>query len=301
MLLRAKDKILITGGGGQLAREVYEMFFEKKSSLGDVFKGKDEFEILSLTSKQLNIANKEEVFYIIKKEKPTVIINCAAYTDVDGCEEYVEKAFSVNAIGPRNLAIICEEENIKLVHISTDYVFSGEEKEEKIESDLVNPKTVYGKSKVLGETYVKNFCRKWFILRTSWLYGKYGKNFVKTIVKAAKEKKELFVVNDQFGSPTNAQDLSFAIAKLIFTEEYGLYHCSGNGNASWYDFACEIVKCFKINASVKPISSDEIKRKAKRPHFSKLNNLMLKLTVGDCFRDWKVALKDFSENVKTIF
>ena len=282
MLLRAKDKILITGGGGQLAREVYEMFFEKKSSLGDVFKEKDEFEILSLTSKQLNIANKEEVFYIIKKEKPTAIINCAAYTDVDGCEDYVEKAFSVNAIGPRNLAIICEKENIKLVHISTDYVFSGEEKEEKIESDLVNPKTVYGKSKVLGETYVKNFCRKWFILRTSWLYGKYGKNFVKTIVKAAKEKKELFVVNDQFGSPTNAQDLSFAIAKLIFTEE-------------------EIVKCFKINASVKPISSDEIKRKAKRPHFSKLNNLMLKLTVGDCFRDWKAALKDFSENVKTIF
>lgn len=151
---------------------------------------------------------------------------------------------------------------------------------------------------ILGEKYVREFCNRWFIARSAWLYGYQGNNFVKTIVKMAREKGFLKVVNDQIGNPTNAADLAWHICKLLITDEYGIYHCTGHGECSWYDFACEIVKCFKLNATVEPCSTDEFPRPACRPKYSSLDNFMLKLTVGDEFRHWKDAIKEYSKNIE---
>jgi dTDP-4-dehydrorhamnose reductase len=156
---------------------------------------------------------------------------------------------------------------------------------------------VYGNTKYLGEEYVKQFCSRYFIVRTAWLYGYYGKNFVKTIIKAAKENGKLDVVNDQRGNPTNAEDLAYHLLKLALTEEYGIYHCTGNGECSWYDFACRIVEYSNINCSVNPITSEKINRAAKRPSYSSLDNMMLRCTVGDEMRHWEEALKMFIKNI----
>lgn len=294
--MESKKNIIITGGSGCLGTELTKMLKSKTSELGSLPAIYDQFDILSLASYELDITNLEHVSKILEENRPYAVINCAAYTDVDGCEDEKDKAFRVNALGPRNLAIACEKKKAKLLHISTDYVFDGEEKEKRVESDRINPKSVYGASKAFGEEYVKNFCSRWYILRTSWLYGYHGKNFVNTIIKAAKENGVLNVVDDQIGSPTNAVDLAYAICKLLVTQEYGLYHCSGNGECSWYEFACEILKVFGIDAKINPCKSSEYKRKAKRPKFSNLDNFMLRLTVGDCFRDWKQALSAFCNN-----
>ena len=294
-----KDKVIITGAKGQLGSSLVNMLKTKKSKIGEVPKFYDNLKILAFSSKEFDITNSESVLKVVQEEKPYAIINCAAYTDVDGCEDNVKKAFLVNALGARNLAIACEKENVKLIHISTDYVFEGEEKTAKIEGDIINPQNIYGKSKALGEMYVQNFCKRWFILRTSWVYGEHGNNFVKTIIKAAREKGVLNVVDDQIGTPTNVLDLSFAILKLAITEEYGIYHCSGEGQCSWYEFACEIIKCFNIDAKINGCSTDKFKRKAKRPKFSVLENLMLKTTIGEFVRDWKEALEEFAkENIE---
>lgn len=296
-----KEKILIIGKNGQLGCALIQLTKKKDCELGDIPKYLKNFEIKSFSSKELDITKKEEVIEIFKREKPKAVVNCAAYTDVDGCEDNKDIAFLVNALGPRNLAIAAEKVNAKLIHISTDYVFDGEDEKPKVEFDLINPKSIYGKSKALGEQYVKDFCSRFFILRTSWLYGEKGNNFVKTIIRVAKEKGKLNVVDDQIGSPTNVLDLSFVILKLLETTEYGIYHCSGNKQCSWFEFAVLIVKYFDIYAKVFPCSTEEFKRKAKRPKFSTLENLMLKLTIGDFFRDWEDALLSFAKKYKNIF
>ena len=296
-----EKKIIITGAKGQLATEFIKTIRTKYSPLGGISSFYDDVQILEFDRETLDITNKDEVFKTLEEQKPFAVVNCAAYTDVDLCETEKEKAFKTNAIGPRNLALACENQKAILVHISTDYVFSGQEKEIKTEADLINPKSFYGRTKALGEEYVKKFCKRFFILRTSWLYGKVGKNFVKTIVKVAREKKQLKVVNDQFGSPTNVVDLSFLISKILTTKEYGIYHCSGEGECSWYEFAVEIVKQFKINAKVSPCSTEEFKRKAQRPKYSVLENLMLKTTIGNPFRHWRKALEEFAnENINIL-
>ena len=296
-----KKKILILGGKGQLGVTLTKTLEEKSCELGSLEKFLEGFSILSLSSKELDITKQEDVLELFRKEKPYAVVNCAAYTDVDGCEDNIKTAYLVNALGPRNIAIASEEVKSKFFHISTDYVFDGEEDIARVEADPINPKSVYGKSKALGERYVEDFCSRFFILRTEWLYGESGKNFVKTIVSVARREGKLKVVDDQIGSPTNVLDLSFVVAKLLNTKEYGIYHCTGNGECSWFQFAEEIVKAFDIKATVEPCSTEEFKRKAKRPKYSKLENLMLKLTVGDCFRDWKEALNPFAKKNKEIF
>jgi dTDP-4-dehydrorhamnose reductase len=234
----------------------------------------------------------------IRKTKPEVLINSAAFTNVDACETNEDTAFKINAIGPRNLAIVCEEVGAKLVHISTDYVFEGSGTSPYKEYDLTSPQSVYGKTKNAGEEFVKKFSSKHFIVRTAWLYGYYGNNFVKTIMKAAKEKGHLDVVNDQRGNPTNAEDLAYHLLKLALTEEYGTYHCTGIGECSWYDFACKIVEYANINCTISPVTSEKINRPAKRPTFSSLDNMMLRCTVGDEMRQWQEALRIFVSNVE---
>lgn len=290
-------KILITGAKGQLGTQIIKMLESMNSELGPIHESYKTAEIIGIDVDVLDITNVSSVKTYISEIRPDIIINCAAYTNVDACESNIDLAFKVNAIGPRNLAMSAEEINAKLIHISTDYVFSGTGTVPYREYDLTNPQSIYGSTKRMGEEYVKEFSTQYFIVRTAWLYGYYGNNFVKTIMKAAREKGHLDVVNDQRGNPTNAEDLAYHLLKLALTEEYGVYHCTGTGECSWYDFACRIVEYANIDCTVSPITSDKINRAAKRPAFSSLDNMMLRCTVGDEMRQWERALKVFIDNI----
>ena len=292
------NNIIVTGAGGQLGTEIINIMTSGKSELGQLSPFYKNCNVIGTDIDDLDISDLDKTIEFIEHNKPYAVVNCAAMTNVDGCETNIDGAFKANAIGPRNLAIACEKTGSKILQVSTDYVFDGLGSSPYIEADMVNPNSVYGASKNLGEKYVREFCNRWFITRTAWLYGYKGNNFVKTIAKLAKEKGFLKVVNDQVGNPTNAADLAWHICKLIITDEYGIYHCTGRGECSWYDFACEIVKCFNLNATVEPCSTEEFPRPANRPKYSSLDNLMLKLTIGDEFRHWKDAIKEYSKNVE---
>ena len=286
-------KVLITGGKGQLAGQLREILVRRKSEIGVIDKIYSDAEVRFPSREELDITTLNDVRNFITNYAPDIIINCAAYTNVDKCETDFENAFKVNSLGARNLALASQNTKIKLVHISTDYVFNGRGTVPFKEYDLPDPASVYGKTKLLGEQYIRENCSRYFIVRTSWLYGLYGKNFVYTILKAAKERGHLDVVNDQRGNPTNAEDLAYHILKLALTCEYGIYHCSGNGECSWYDFACKIVDYAGIDCTVSPMASENLNRAAKRPEFSSLDNMMLRCTVGDNMRHWEDALKSF--------
>lgn len=284
-------EILITGGNGQLANEIKGIINTGKSDIGKI--NTNNINSIFYGSKELDISNHKQVNDVINRVKPDIVINCAAYTNVDGCETDPDKAFMVNSIGPRNLAIECEKIGAKLVHISTDYIFSGNSNKPQKEYDLANPKSIYGSTKLMGENYVREFSSKYFIIRTSWLYGEKGNNFVYTIINLAKTKKEIMVVNDQIGNPTNANDVAFHILKLINTEEYGIYNCTGEGECSWYDFAKRIVDLLGEDCVVNPCTTEEFPRPAKRPAYSSLDNMMLRCTVGNDMRQWKDAIDCF--------
>lgn len=289
-------QIIITGAKGQLGTELIKIITSGESELGTMPEFYKDCELTAVDIDELNIADQEKTFEFIEQKKPYAVINCAAMTNVDACEDQQQTAMQANAIGPRNLACACERVGAKLVQVSTDYVFRGDGSRPYVESDAVQPQSVYGATKLLGEQYVRDFCSKWFIVRTAWLYGYHGKNFVKTIAKAGKKTGELKVVSDQRGNPTNAADLAWAICKLLPTQEYGVYHCTGVGECSWYDFACEIIKDFGINAKVHPCTTQELGRAANRPAYSSLDNLMLRCTVGDDTRDWKQALAVYAKH-----
>jgi len=291
-------KLLITGGKGQLGLQIRSIIERGKSEIGEIDEIYKNAEIIYVSHDELDITILKDVLEYIEKYRPDIIINCAAYTNVDRCESDIDTAFKVNAIGPRNLAIAAQRVGAKLLHVSTDYVFNGTGDIPFREYDIPQPINVYGKTKLLGEQYVREFCDKYFIVRTAWLYGKYGKNFVYTILNAAKEKGYLEVVNDQRGNPTNAEDFAYHILKLVLIDEYGIYHCTGKGECSWYDFACKIVEYAGINCTVVPITSDKINRAAKRPSYSSLDNMMLRCTIGDKMRNWEDALKVFIDDLK---
>ncbi|AJG97802.1 NAD(P)-dependent oxidoreductase [Clostridium beijerinckii] len=286
-------KILITGSKGQLGNELLDIIKSGKAEIGEVSEAIKKSEVIALDVDELDITNLEQVKSKINNLKPNVIINCAAATNVDGCESNEDFAFKVNSIGPRNLAIASEEVGAKLVQVSTDYVFSGIGNKPLTEYDLTVPYSVYGKTKLLGENYVRELSSKYFIVRTAWLYGYVGHNFVYTMRRLGKEKEFITVVNDQRGNPTHANDLAYHILKLIQTEEYGVYHCTGKGECTWYDFAKMIIELSGEKCEVKPCTSEEYKTPAKRPEYSSLDNMMLRNTVGDEMRDWKDAIKSF--------
>lgn len=292
-------KILITGANGQLGTELRRCLAAGRTELGPLPEKLHNATVLATDVDTLDITNRHEVALFVRHHAPDVIISCAAYTNVDGCETHSDDAFKVNALGPRNLAMAAEEIGAKLVHISTDYVFSGDADAPQPEWALPAPRSAYGASKLLGEQYVQQLCSRYFILRTAWLYGTAGKNFVKTIVRVAKQNGTVTVVNDQLGNPTNAADLAHHIFKLIVTKEYGVYHCTGNGVCSWYDFAREFIRLAGVSASVVPCTSAEYAaahpEAASRPAYSALDNMMLRATVGDEMRNWKDALASFFE------
>ncbi|NLN98019.1 MAG: dTDP-4-dehydrorhamnose reductase [Eubacteriaceae bacterium] len=283
-------KVLITGGDGQLGRALSLEMDQRK------------IEAFAYDLGDLNITDAQNIDKVLDQVGPEVVINCAAITNVDGCETNREQAFVVNAEGPRLLAEACQKKDIALVQVSTDYVFDGTGIKEKdnirpyIESDEPNPKTVYGASKAKGEENVMGIMKRFFIVRTAWLYGD-GANFVKTMLQLSKEHPELTVVNDQVGTPTSTKDLAIAIADLIQTEHYGIYHGTCEGQCSWYDFTVEIFAQMGIDVPVRPVTSKEFVRPAPRPAFSVLENKALKDLGMNRFRPWQEALADYLNGI----
>ena len=274
-------KIIITGAQGQLGQELVKQLDKKY-----------EYDVIKTDRDTLDITNIENVNTFILDQNPDVVINCAAHTAVDICETDIENAYKINAIGPRNLAIVCDKIGAKLVQVSTDYVFDGNGTRPYREDDITCPNSVYGTSKLMGENFVREFCSKYFIVRTAWLYGE-GNNFVRTMLKLSETNSELNVVNDQIGSPTSTVDLAKAIIDLIHTEHYGIYHGTCEGQCSWYDFAKKIFEIKNIDIKVNPVTSDEFKRPAPRPKYSVLDNFMLKLVGLNSFRKWEDSLEEY--------
>ena len=295
-------KLLITGAKGQLGTELLRILRAGESELGPVPERLLRATVIATDVDTLDITNRHEVAVFARHHQPDAIISCAAYTNVDGCEVNRDDAFAVNVIGARNLALAVEEIGAKLLHVSTDYVFAGNASAPVSECEQPCPVSVYGKTKLLGEEYVRQFCSHSFIVRTAWLYGYAGKNFVKTILRVAEEKGKVQVVNDQLGNPTNAADLAHHILKLIVTKDYGVYHCTNEGVCSWYDFAAEIVRLAGINATVTPCTAAEYAAmypdSARRPAYSALDNSMLRGTVGNEMRPWQEALECFFMHYK---
>lgn len=298
-------KVLITGANGQLGTELRRCFAHGCTELGPLPEKLRHASVVETDvgvpgMESLDITDRHAVAAFVRRHAPDVIFSCAAYTNVDGCDANPDDAFRVNALGARNLAMAAEEVGAKLVHISTDYVFCGAGSAPLSECETPAPKSMYGKTKLLGEEYVRQFCTRWFVVRTAWLYGYVGKNFVKTMVNAARKTGSLTVVDDQLGNPTNVADLAHHILKLAVTEEYGVYHCTGEGVCSWYEFTKEIVRLAGLQATVAPCTSAEYKAAhpaaADRPAWSALDNRMLRCTVGDEMRPWKQALAAFFEN-----
>ena len=295
-------KIIVTGCKGQLGTEIIKQLREGRSEIGPIPEKLMNATVIPVDLPELDISNYKMVDDFIRRQRPDVIINCAAYTNVDGCEVNHDAAFKANAIGPRNLAQAAEKTGARLVHVSTDYVFSGRENGgiAQDEATIPGPISAYGSTKLMGEKYVEQFCHRHFIVRTAWLYSSYGKNFVKTMIRMGRTHDKITVVNDQLGNPTNAVDLAYHILKLAVSHDYGIYHCTGNGICSWYDFACAIMQGAGLSCKVEPVTSAGYAAanpaSASRPAWSALENRMLRCTVGDEMRDWQDALKDFFAN-----
>jgi dTDP-4-dehydrorhamnose reductase len=275
-------KILITGSKGMLAQDVIPIL-------------RGGHEVIPVPEEDLDITKRASLYDAVKKTAPDVIINCAAYTQVDRAEEEREKAFLVNGVGVQNIALVCHDRGIPLCHISTDYVFDGRKKTPYTPFDNANPINTYGESKLAGEKYIQWIMNRFYIVRTSWLYGKHGNNFVSTILRLSKAQKEIRVVEDQRGSPTSTVTLSRAIAELIRSGAYGIHHFTDetDGGISWYDFAKEIVRLSGNEAKVIPVTSDEFPRPAKRPSHSVLDTSLFSLVTGYRPRDWKETLREY--------
>lgn len=278
-------KIIITGCNGQLGR-----------AMNRELEGNKEYELVNTDVQDLDITDIEAVECFVESVRPYAIVNCAAHTAVDACEKQLDLAYKINAIGPRNLAIAAEKYGAKLVHVSTDYVFGGDADRPYTEFDRTEPKSAYGRTKLAGEEFVKSFSNHYFIVRTAWLYGE-GKNFLRTMLSLSETHDEITVVDDQIGSPTSTAQLAKAIAYLLPTDSYGIYHGTCEGFCSWADFTEAIFKKTKKSTKVVRVSTHEYMTahpaSAPRPLYSVLDNYMFRLTGGYTFAGWESALDDY--------
>lgn len=256
-------KILVTGSNGQLGKCFQELVFHKYTDLDVVF----------LNASELDITNQSQVENTFKSKNFDYCINCSAYTAVDKAETEKEKAFAVNAEGVKFLSQACDKYQTTFIHISTDFVFDGTKSTPYKETDTPNPINIYGLSKLTGENHIQEILERYFIIRTSWLYSEYGHNFVKTMLRLSKDKKQISVVGDQIGAPTYAKDLANMILDIIKNRQtaYGVYHYSNQGVASWYDFAKAIFDINNIEITLHKIKTEEFPTAAKRPSFSVLD------------------------------
>ena len=281
-------KALVTGGNGQLAQ-----------SLKDVVNHQDELDVDFQDLPDLDITNKQQLESYFSNNELDYCINCAAYTAVDLAEEQSDLAYAVNADGPKYLAEVCQKHQVTLIHISTDFVFDGQKRIPYLETDAPNPLSVYGASKLQGERSIQETTEAYFIVRTSWLYSEYGKNFMKTMLSLSETLNEISVVSDQIGSPTYAGDLAEVLIQIVLSSStnYGVYHYSNSGTISWYDFAVEIFKQFGKTIEVKPIKTKDYPTAAKRPKYSVLDTTKIKNNFYCTINDWQTSLNKITLRV----
>jgi dTDP-4-dehydrorhamnose reductase len=282
--------LLVTGSKGQLGRDLLKTLSKNRNVSG--------FDI-----DEIDIRDYAKLESLIRQKKPDVVIHTAAYTDVDGCESNVETAMSINAAGTENVARACREIGARLIYYSTDYIFDGEKKTPYIESDNPNPQTVYGRSKLEGERRVIDLLDDFAILRIAWVYGLHGKNFVRTMIKIGREQiqnagagklvEPIRVVNDQVGNPTWTVEIAEQTDVIIENNLIGIFHCTSEGQASWYDFARAIFEEARMKVYLVPCATEEFPRPARRPVYSVLENKALGDLSLNMMADYKAALKRF--------
>lgn len=281
-------KILVTGSSGQLGNDVIKELrkFNKLNVIG-------------VSSKDFDITNSFATKKYISKLKPNIIIHCAAFTDVDKAEENKKKCYDVNVNGTKHLIKFAKKFNAKFIYISTDYVFSGDKKEEYNISDKTNPKTYYGKTKLLGELETLKY-KKSFIVRVSWLFGSNGKNFITKMLELSSKVSKISVIEDQIGSPTYTRDVAKFIKVLLDTEKFGVYQVSNTGSCSWYEFAEKIFVYSKKKVKLLPIKSEDFNSKANRPKYSVMNKKNMIINGFKLLPDWKNALKRYLKEIEVI-
>jgi dTDP-4-dehydrorhamnose reductase len=281
--------VLVTGGSGQLGQAL--------QSCTNQF---PEIDFHFFSSAELDITNLEQCKNVFQQVKPDFCINAAAYTAVDKAESEPEKAQLINVQGPRNLAEVCKDLEVVLLHISTDFIFDGTSKKPYTEEDIPNPTGVYGQTKLDGEKAIQSILEKYFIIRTSWVYSEFGNNFMKTMLRLGSERDSLSVVNDQIGTPTNAVDLAKALIRIInfchpefsSASVYGIYNFSNEGECSWFDFAKKIFEINNISIDLKPIPTSSYPTPAKRPVYSVLDKSKFKKIFGVEVMEWERSLNE---------
>lgn len=271
-------KVLVTGVKGQLGYDVVNELTKRG------------IESIGVDIEEMDITDADSVSRVIIEAMPDAVIHCAAYTAVDAAEENEELCRKVNAGGPQNIANVCKELDIKMVYISTDYVFDGTGERPWEPDDACDPQSIYGLTKYEGEFAVRNTLDKYFIVRIAWVFGINGKNFVKTMLKLSETHDTIRVVNDQFGSPTYTYDLARLLVDMVLTEKYGIYHATNEGICSWYDFACAIFKEAGINMNVVSVTTEEYGAKAKRPANSRMSKEKLSANGFERLPSWQDAL-----------
>ena len=287
-------RVLVTGSKGQLGNEIRRCLGAMEAEIGPIPGEYAGAAVDYVDYGELDISDEGAVAAWFAGRDYDLVINCAAYTNVDGCEADEEAAYRVNALGPRNLARACEAQGAKLVHVSTDYVFPGTEPEPRREDDPTGPVSAYGRTKLAGEELALAECSRAFVVRTAWLYGYVGGNFVKTMLRLGAGRESVSVVCDQLGNPTHANDLAYEILSVAVTEGYGIYHMTNDGTCSWADFAERIMRVAGLDCEVVPVTSEQYKAanpaSADRPCHSSLDNARLRGTVGDEMRPWQDAI-----------
>lgn len=276
-------RILVTGVKGQLGHDVVNELKKRGHTP------------IGVDVEEMDITDAAAVEKEMKGGDLDAVIHCAAYTAVDAAEDNEEICMRVNAEGTRNIARICKELDLKMIYLSTDYVFDGEGERPWEPDDARDPLNVYGESKYQGELAVEEYLEKYFIVRIAWVFGVNGKNFIKTMLRLAENQKEINVVNDQIGSPTYTYDLAVLLADMVETEKYGKYHATNEGLCTWYEFAQEIFKQAGVDVKVNPVSSEEFPAKAKRPHNSRMDKSKLTQNGFRLLPSWQDALKRYLE------
>ena len=273
-------RILVTGSDGLVATNIIPFL-------------KEHFEIIPALEKEWDITDRDKGRAVLKSTQPHVLLNLAAMTNVDGCEDILDRAHKVNAEGPGVLADLCREEGVKIAHFSTDYVFDGAGQRPYREDDRTNPLSVYGRTKLLGEKEVMKRTDNFLVIRTQWIYGEGGENFITKVTRLGKEKGAVSVVNDQTGSPTYAKDLAQPVAALIQGNCSGIYHVTNDGSCTWFDLAREIFSILSLPVTCLPISSDQLRRKATRPTYSVFDCSKVQAHTGHHMRHWREALQEY--------
>ncbi len=279
--------VLVTGASGQLGQAI--QFIAKNHS---------EIKFVFCSSSDLDISNKENCQTVFQNTKPDFCINAAAYTAVDKAESERNKAELINVLGSKNIAEVCNNFDVKLIHISTDFVFDGSNDKPYTETQITNPKGVYGQTKLDGEKAIQQVFSKYYIIRTSWVYSQFGNNFMKTMLRLASERTALSVVNDQIGTPTNAVDLAEVLVQIILSanqqptnDNYGIYNFSNEGECSWYDFAKKIFEINNVSIDLSAIPTEQFLTPAQRPKYSVLDKSKIKTTFGITIKTWEESLK----------